>query len=154
MTSENQQFSRQDLLAALEQGWKHYLTHLHELSEDEQVLYAQKQGFTRVQDVLAHVVAWWERSMQRSFQIISGHAVPRTDDMDAFNAEVVEQYQQWTGEAIEAKFADTLTTFERFLKELPDTAFENERIQLWLRIDVIDHYEDHRLPNAPKLPGV
>ena len=65
MAPENQQFSRQDLLAALEQGWKHYLTHLHELSEDEQVLYAQKQGFARIQDVLAHGVAWWERSMQR-----------------------------------------------------------------------------------------
>jgi chemotaxis regulatin CheY-phosphate phosphatase CheZ len=151
MAPENQQFSRQDLLAALEQGWKHYLTHLHELSEDEQVLYAQKQGFARIQDVLAHVVAWWERSMQRSFQIISGHAVPRTDDMDAFNAEVVEQYHQWSRETVEEKFITVLTTFERFLRDLPETAFENERIHLWLRIDAIDHYEDHRLPNAPKL---
>ena len=71
--------------------------------------------------------------------------------VDAFNTEVVESYQQWTREAIEETFATVLTTFERFLKELPETAFENERIQLWLRIDAVDHYEDHRLPNAPRL---
>jgi hypothetical protein len=32
MSSENQQFSRQDLLADLEKGWKHYLSRLQELS--------------------------------------------------------------------------------------------------------------------------
>ncbi|GLV53881.1 hypothetical protein KDH_07320 [Dictyobacter sp. S3.2.2.5] len=151
MAAENRQFTRQDLLTAIEQGWQHYLSHLHELSEEKQTLYARQQGFARIQDVLAHVLAWWERSMQRSLQIISGQIVPRANDMDEFNAGVVTQYQQWTREAIEAKFVETLTTFERFLKELPESAFENERIQLWLRIDAIDHYEDHRLPNAPRL---
>ncbi len=150
MISENQHYSRQDLLAALEQGWHQYLSRLHEVSEKEQILYAQAQGFARVEDVLVHIVAWWERSMQRSFMILNGHQVPRSD-VDAFNTEVVESYQQWTREAIEETFATVLTTFERFLKELPETAFENERIQLWLRIDAVDHYEDHRLPNAPRL---
>jgi len=91
--------------------------------------------------------------MQRSFMILSGQLVPRSD-VNAFNAEVVKGYQQWTREAIEEKFVTILTTFERFLKELPEIAFENERIQLWLRIDTVDHYEDHRLPNAPRLSRV
>ncbi|GCE09433.1 ClbS/DfsB family four-helix bundle protein [Dictyobacter aurantiacus] len=151
MAIEQRQFNRQELLTALEQGWKQYLAHLHTLSEEELVRYAQQQGYTRVQDVLAHVIAWWERSMHRSHQIINGQSVPRTNDMDAFNAEVVKQYQQWTRDAVEARFEETLDIFEHFLKELPEHAFENERIQLWLRIDAIDHYEDHRLPNAPKL---
>jgi hypothetical protein len=151
MGSENQQYSRQELLAALDPGWKRYLSRLHELSGEEQLLYAQAQGFSRVQDVLVHTMAWWERSMQRSFVVLSGHLVPLANDMDEFNAEVIERYQSWTREAVEEKFAAVLTTFERFLKELPETAFANERIQLWLRIDAIDHYEDHRLPNAPKL---
>jgi len=48
MVSDNRHFHRQDLLAALEQGWKQYLSQLHELREEEQVLYAQEQGFSRV----------------------------------------------------------------------------------------------------------
>lgn len=151
MSSEKLQFSRQDLLAALEKGWKYYLSRLKELSEEEQARYAQDQGFSRIQDVLVHIFGWWERSMQRSFQVLSGHPVPIADDMDEFNTEVVARYQQWTREAVEAKFATTLTVFEDFLTNLPETALENERIHLWLRLDAIDHYEDHRLPNTPTL---
>lgn len=146
MSSENRQFSRQDLLADLEKGWKHYLSRLQELSEEEQARYAQEQGFSRIQDVLVHIFVWWERSMQRSLMILDGHSLPHTD-VDAFNAEMVEHYQQWTRQAVEEKFAITLTTLERFLIDLPETALEHERIQLWLRIDAHDHYEDHRLPN-------
>lgn len=148
MSSENQQFSRQELLLAVEQGWKHYLSRLHELSEQEQAIYAQQQGFSRVQDVLVHIFAWWERSMQRSVQIMNGQPVPRSADMDEFNAEVIKRYSYWTREAVEEKFTTVLDEFERFLQELPETAIENERIQPWIRIDAVDHYQDHRLPNA------
>jgi hypothetical protein len=48
MLLENQQFSRRDLLTALERGWKHYLSQLQELSEEEQAHYAQEQGFARI----------------------------------------------------------------------------------------------------------
>jgi hypothetical protein len=124
---------------------------LEELSEEEQTRYAQKQGFSRIQDVLVHIFGWWERSMQVTSRLLNGDSVPPANDMDEFNVEVVAHYQQWTREAVEAKFATTLTAFEHFLMDLPETALENERIHLWLRIDAIDHYEDHRLPNAPAL---
>lgn len=153
MATENRYYSRQELIAALEPGWKQYLSRLHELSEEEQSLYAQAQGFVRVQDVLVHTFAWWERSMQRSFELLSGHIVPidSENDMDKFNAYVIEHYQAWTREAVEEKFVVALATFERFLQDLLEAAFAHERIQLWLRIDAIDHYEAHRPPNAPAL---
>lgn len=153
MATEDRQYSRQELIAALEPGWKQYLSRLHELSEEEQLLYAQAQGFARVQDVLVHTFAWWERSMQHSFELLSGHVVPidSENDMDKFNAYVVQHYQAWTREAVEEKFVAALATFERYLNDLPETAFAHERIQLWLRIDAIDHYEAHRPPNAPAL---
>ncbi|HEV2580174.1 MAG TPA: hypothetical protein VGT44_04915 [Ktedonobacteraceae bacterium] len=89
--------------------------------------------------------------MHRTREELEGHIVPLADDMDEFNAGVIAQYQNWTRSAIEEKFAATLATFERFLHDLPETALENERILLWLRIDAIDHYEDHRLPDAPHI---
>jgi hypothetical protein len=88
--------------------------------------------------------------MQRSLMILDGHSLPHTN-VNAFNAEVVERYQQWTRQAVEEKFVTTMTTLERFLRDLPEAALEHERIQLWLRIDAHDHYEDHRLPNEPAL---
>jgi len=153
MVSENQQYSRRDLLTALEKGWKHYLFQLKELSEEEQERYAREQGFSRVQDVLVHIFVWWEHSMQRTPLVMSGHSVPPTD-VDAFNAEMVEYYKQWTREAVEEKFAAVLTTFEKFLIDMPEIALKNERIQVWLRIDAIEHYEDHHLPNAAMLQEV
>jgi hypothetical protein len=71
MPSEQQHFSRQELLAALEHGWKKYLPRLVKFSEEEQTRFAQEQGFSRVQDLLVHIFAWWERSMQRTSWLLS-----------------------------------------------------------------------------------
>ena len=158
MSSEEKRFNRQELIAALQKGWKHYLPCLAELSEEEQARYAREQGFSRVQDVLVHIFAWWERSMQRTAWLLSGPPLPPANDhplflqdMDEFNTDVVAQHKQWSRADVESKFATTLTGFEHFLRELPETALEHERIQLWMRIDAIDHYEDHRLPNGPTI---
>ncbi|HEY6543008.1 MAG TPA: hypothetical protein VIZ18_18850 [Ktedonobacteraceae bacterium] len=158
MPSEEKQFNRQGLIAALQKGWKHYLSCLAALSDEEQARYAREQGFLHVQDVLVHIFAWWERSMQRTAWLLSGPPLPPAKghplfllDMDEFNADVVAQHEQWSRAASEEKFAATLAAFERFLIDLPETALEHEHIQTWMRIDTIDHYEAHRPPNGPAL---
>lgn len=151
MQAEEQRFTRQDLLSALDKGWKHYLPRLALLTEVELARYAREQGFERIEDVLAHIFAWWERTMERTNRLLSGQAVPPANDMDEFNAGVVKRYQSWSSPAIEEHFAAALMDFEQFLKDVPEAAFTNERIHLWLRIDVFDHYEDHRLPNGSSL---
>ncbi len=123
---------------------------LAELSEEEQTRYAHEQGFARVQDVLVHIFAWWERFMQWTPTLLSGHPAPPVN-VDELNAEAVAHYQQWTRAAVEEKFTATLTAFERFLLDLPETALEHERLYLRLRIGTIYHYESHRLPNGPEL---
>jgi hypothetical protein len=154
MSSQERRYSRQELLAAVEKGWKHYLAYLAALSREEQARYARAQGYARIEDVVAHIFAWWELSMQRTREVLSGKHIPIADDMDEFNASVVAHYQGWTLPAIEEKFATALTTFERFLRHLSESALDNDRIQLWLRLDSIDHYEDHKLPNAPSVREV
>lgn len=153
MSPEEQRLSRADLLAALEKGWRHYLPKLRELSEEEQARYAREQGFARIEDVIAHIFGWWELSMQRTLQILSGHEVPMVNDMDEINAEIVERFKHWTRADIEERFTAALAAFEQFLIDLPEKALENNHIHLWLSIDAIDHYEAHRLPNRPQLPG-
>jgi hypothetical protein len=159
MSSEEQQrqFSRQELLASLEQGWKRYLSQLTSLSEEEQTRYARQQGFSRMQDVLAHILAWWELSMQRITRVLTGPPVIRPEDhalfpesMDDFNAEVIARYQPWSRAAVEEKFAATLLALEQLLQNLPETALEDERIQRWMRSEAIDHYKEHRLTASPE----
>ncbi|HLW01542.1 MAG TPA: ClbS/DfsB family four-helix bundle protein [Ktedonobacterales bacterium] len=157
MSSEGQRFSRQSLLDALEQGWKPYLSQLNALPADEHEQYAHQQGYARVQDVLVHIVAWWELSMQRTVRVLTGPPEIRPEDhalfpesMDAFNAEVIAQYQHWTRAAVEAKFTATLVALERFLLDLPETALDDERIHRWMRSEAIDHYQAHRLPNVSR----
>jgi hypothetical protein len=151
LSPEEHRFSREDLLTALEKGWRQYLPRLKELSDEEQARYAREQGFARIEDVIAHIFGWWELSMQRTFRILSGHDVPIANDMDEINAALVEQYQHWTRADIEERFTAALAAFEQFLIDLPEKALENDRVYLWLSIDAIDHYEAHRLPNGPAL---
>ena len=130
MGTQQECLNRQDLLVALEKGWKHYLPLLAQLPEEEQARYAHEQGFSRVQDVLVHILAWWERTMQRSSRLLNGQSVPDSEanDLDDFNAEVVARYQQWTRPAVEAKFAATLAELERFIDDLPEEGLENDWI--------------------------
>jgi hypothetical protein len=158
MPTEGQHYSRQNLLDALAQGWKPYLSPLKALPEDEQEHYARQQGYARVQDVLVHIVAWWELSMQRTSRVLTGPPEIRPEDhvlfpesQDEFNAETITRFQTWTRAAVEEKFAVTLLTLERFLLDLPETALDDERIHRWMRSEAIDHYKDHRLPNAPEV---
>lgn len=153
MSSEKPRFSRQELLAALEQGWKQYLAGLAAVSEEEQTRCAQAQGFARVQDLLVHIFAWWERSMQRSIRLLQGppvidasaHAL-FAQTIDEFTADAIARHQQWTRAAVEARFAAALTALEAFLRNLPESALEDDRIQRWMRSEAIDHYQEHRLP--------
>ena len=149
--SEERRFGRQAMLKSLEKGWKTYLPHLAELADEEQLAYAHMQGYLRVQDVLAHIIAWWESSMLRTRISLSGQDAPAAGDVDEFNARAVAEYQSWTRQAVEEKFATTLTALEQFLKDIPEIIFENSHMYHWIEADVVDHYREHRPPNGPAL---
>lgn len=158
MSADAQRFSRQNLLTALEQGWKQYLPGLAALSEEEQARFAQAQGFARVQDMLVHIFSWWERSMQRSIRLLNGppeidasaHAL-FAQTIDEFNADVISRCQGWSRAAVEEQFLSMLAALEDYIGQLSDAALEDERIQRWMRSEAIDHYHDHKLPNGPAL---
>ncbi len=158
MSAEQQHYTRQQLLDALDQGWKLYLARLAALPEETQAQYAQQQGFARVQDVLAHILGWWDLSMRRTDRVLTGPPDIRPEDhalfpesMDAFNAETIARYQEWTRAAVEETFAATLAALEQTLLNLPEHALEDERIQRWMRSEVIDHYQAHRLPGVSEV---
>ena len=85
MPPAEKQFNHQELVAALEKGWKHYLPCLAALSEEERARYAREQGFSRVQDVVVHIFSWWELSMQRTAWLLSGPPLPPAKDHPLFS---------------------------------------------------------------------
>lgn len=154
MSLQQQSLSRQDLLIALEKGWKQFLPQMAALSAEEQELYTQQQGFARIEDVLVHTFAWWEYAMPRARDLLRGLQAPGpkdSSDINRFNDEAIAHYQHWTRSAVEEQFTTTFTAFERFIQDLPEAAFEHPQVSFLLRIMVIEHYKAHRPPNGPEL---
>ncbi len=158
MSAPEHRYSRRDFLAALEQGWKHYLPRLRALPEGAQAQYAQTQGFARIEDVLAHIFAWWERSLERARRLLEHPAVIPPEvhalfaqTIDEFNAASVARYQSWDRAAIEERFTATLKTLEDFLRQVPENELENEHLHRWMRAETIEHYHEHLLPGAHAL---
>ena len=56
--------TRHDLLEWLDTPWAQYPQRLQELPDDEQVRFAQQQGYAHPQDLLAHLGAWMEETLR------------------------------------------------------------------------------------------
>jgi hypothetical protein len=48
----------------LEGDWKDYISRFQALFPAAQAAFLEKQGYKRLTDLLAHIVAWWEEGMQ------------------------------------------------------------------------------------------
>ena len=52
--------TRSEFIDRLENSWQNIVERFDALSTDEQAAYLAQQGYTRLADLLAHVVAWWQ----------------------------------------------------------------------------------------------
>jgi hypothetical protein len=48
------------LLRALERDWGGYVFRVKRLSPEERAAFLSAQGYVRLADLLAHVIAWWK----------------------------------------------------------------------------------------------
>jgi hypothetical protein len=136
----------QQLLDALQTGWGQYAAGFERLSPAEQAAFLQRQGFSRFHDLLAHICAWWEDTLEVVTAILEVSESPQKRyDVDAFNAAAVAKYQDW-------KESDLLTHYENLreallylVAELPEDALTNQRIAGWLHASVVEHLHEHCL---------
>ena len=56
--------TRQSVLDLLAGDWADYVARFQALSPAAQAAFLQQQGYKRLADLLAHIVAWWEVGMQ------------------------------------------------------------------------------------------
>jgi hypothetical protein len=138
--------TRQNVLALLTEEWGNYVGEFKSLSPDSQAAFLKKQGYKRLADLLAHIAAWWEQGMQAitSYKSDPGARQPEVD-VDTFNADAVEKVRGLSEAEVMQSFEKMRRKFTDVISELSDNDFQDERITNQIRMELVNHLEDHRI---------
>jgi hypothetical protein len=138
--------TREQLLASLHTDWGTFVERFQRLSPEAQSAYLQQQGYARFADLLAHIIAWWQEGLAAIPAMLSDPAYTSPDqDVDQFNAQAVDRLRDLNESAIIAIFSDLRQQWIDLVNGLPVEAFQDERINLRLHIEIIGHFDEHRL---------
>lgn len=137
---------REQALDALNNDWAAYVGGFRRLTSQAQAAFLERQGYTRLADLLAHVTAWWTDG-QRSIRAILAdpNYPPQEYDVDAFNARAVSAAAGLSETEIIQRFETARLAFVDLVKGLEEEDFRNERMTRRLHIEVIGHYEEHAM---------
>lgn len=103
--------------------------------------YLKKQGFERFEDMLAHIIGWWDEGVK----VVEGfkkdsNFVYDEPEVDSFNQKVIERYRN----------ADVRNIFEQkrnemveLIQNMDESLFDNQIIERWLAADVVEHFDEH-----------
>jgi hypothetical protein len=141
-----EKITRQSILTLLTGDWADYVGQFQSLSPAAQAAFLEKQGYKRLTDLLAHIVAWWEEGMQAIHRYRSDPAARQAEiDVDSFNARAVERVRG-VGEAEEIRlFEAARCRFIAEVEKLSEDDFKDERILNQIRWELVNHLEEHRL---------
>jgi len=137
---------RQSVLAVLRKDWGSYVNKFKSLSSEEQATFLEEQGYRRLADLLAHVAAWWEVGLQcvERFKI-DPQARQLEIDVDPFNAAAVEKVHDSTESEVIQAFEKMRCAFVDCLTALSEDDFQDERIVSQIRMELVDHFEEHKI---------
>jgi hypothetical protein len=143
--------TRQEVLGILQGDWAEYVQRFRCLSAEAQSAFLLEQGYARFADLLAHLVAWWEVGHQAIERYVTDPAAqPGKYDVDAFNADAVVKAAGLHEEDVIASFEKMRNFLVEFVKALPDTAFENEKVVNQLSMELVGHFSEHRISKSDR----
>jgi hypothetical protein len=132
------------VLDMLKREWAAYPGLFRELAEGERSAFLEKQGFSRLRDVAAHVVGCWEEGLRLIDSVARDPSYRPVDkDADAFTAGVLASFAPLEEADIWKKYESTRAALIEALSHLPVKVYEHKLVQDWLKSDVIEHYFDH-----------
>lgn len=130
-------------LDTLEHEWGAFIAKFDASQKKDE--YLRKQALVRFEDMLAHVIAWWDESMAAVQGALKDpsfvYAGPT--DTDAYNAEIVAKYKGTSGAELRTLFERKRLEMIELARGLPESAFENPTIEEWLAADVVEHFDEH-----------
>jgi len=136
--------SKQRTLDHIKQEWGTYVERFHRLPVDEQDKRVKEMGFETFQDMLAHILAWWDEGMGIITAIAEERPFERRKyDFDAFNAEAVAKYKDWNEAEFMSQFEKTRQKMEADLGSMNEAVFENRRVKAWLHAVIYHHAREH-----------
>ncbi len=135
---------KQRTLDFLELEWATYIERFNRWPAKDGAERVKKQGYARFQDMLAHILAWWEEAMPIILALAENREYERKKyDFDVFNAAAVEKYKDWSEKDLFAHYEKTLQKSAADLRSMNEAAWENRRIINWVRGVFIDHAREH-----------
>ena len=145
--------SKQRALDYVEQEWGTYVERFNRLPEGDQKKRITRMGYESFQDMLAHILAWWEEGMEIIRAIAQERPFERKRyDFDAFNAEAVAKYRTWDENEFLTHFERTRQKMAMDLQSLDEAVFENRRVRVWLHGIVLLHAREHLVALSRFLP--
>lgn len=128
----------------LDNEWGTYIQKFDALDNKEEFL--KKQGFDKFEDILAHVIGWWDEGIK----IINGVTadpdfVYEEPDTDEFNKTLIANFQFTSGTELRRLFESKRIELTGVVRRMPESAFSNKTIENWIALDVVEHYEEHAI---------
>ena len=139
--------TRNIVINSLENEWDKYIDQLIRLSSTEKEKFLQEQGFRTIADLLVHVVGWWKECMRNIILVQKEpNYKPLEINVDEYNKKVIEENRGNSDEERIRLFKNTKSEIKVMIKELPDSAIENETINDYLYWCITNHITEHKIP--------
>jgi hypothetical protein len=138
--------TRQNVLDLITRDWGNYISQFRRLSPAEQAAFLEKQGYHRLADLLAHIAAWWQEGLQSIEDYKKDPAAKQPEiDVDTFNAQAVESVRGLPEDEVVRSFEEMRCKFAEVVRRLSDEDFKDERVVNQIRMELVNHLEDHRI---------
>jgi hypothetical protein len=144
MIDSQRRLTRDELVAALRSGWGDFLARLETWPEARAAAYARAQGFERVEDLLAHVYAWWGELLREIPAALRGELPARVEDVDAFNAAAVERARAWEPARVRREAAARYHAVVELIAGLCEDDLHNDQVYSWSMGESVTHWDMHR----------
>jgi hypothetical protein len=147
MLKRSKRWTHAELIELLDTFWLKYPQHLRRLTKDEQVRFAQQQGYARPQDLLAHLGAWMEETLRVMPYLQCDEKPSRLYRSDAeFNEHAVQRFADQSRSVVEAWYEEQRSAVKHLIEHLSDEDFNLPRVYRWLNGTLVGHYDEHPLP--------
>ena len=140
--------SRFLVMDLLKNEWATYIEDFKRLDDEKKKEFLAEQGFESFHALLGHIIGWWEEGVRIITGILDSPAFTWDGhDTDAFNAELTQKYSAWSDDDLFKHYEAVRKALLDLTADLPADAFLNKDIEGWLKDDVVEHYDEHPIPN-------